>query len=137
MKGSSFVHSVLVPPSLADTWLIAGGCGRPLNLCLAGDSPCQHTWSGKVLTSWWDFLPHCSVALGGWIKQAQGRPLVGPTVMVGKVEYCNPTARQGSQPICSKKQHPTGPWALDSLEESSCTEGFGSSYVLFFMLSSQ
>lgn len=45
---------LLVPPSLADTWPICQWPRAPPAHPLAREASCQCTWSGSVLTSWWD-----------------------------------------------------------------------------------
>lgn len=59
----------------------------------------------------------------------EDRSILGPNVMVGKVEYCNPIARHGSQPSTSRSNTQLAHWALVFVEESSCTQGLGSFYV--------
>lgn len=83
---------LLLPPSSADPWLSANGHGF-LHICFIRAASCQYSGPGRVLTSWWESVPYLSVTLGCWITKLEAGSVLGPTVMVGKVEYYNPDSK--------------------------------------------
>lgn len=110
---------LLLPPSSADPWLSASGHGF-LHICFIRAASCRYSGPGRVLTSWWEFMPYLSVTLGCWITKLEAGSVLGPTVMVGKVEYYNPDSKArlcfASRRLCFKKQSPIVPWSLVSLK---------------------
>lgn len=113
---------------MGDTWLTARGRGPLLHIHWIREASCQYTWSGSVLTNWWDFMPYLSMTPGCWIQEGEVYSGTDCPDWKGSGLQCDSRTRLSA--LCFKKQYPTSPLSLVSLEESSCTQGCGSFYVI-------